>query len=145
MSATPLGTRLLKVKIGTVEFNADVSKCRIKSAAGDSDFVSFAQAAAGGSRDYTLEFTATQDPADSTSIWSQVFTAAGTTVAIKVLPYGGATVSATNPMISGSVVITEPDGDLLGGDANASTTAKFTMDLAWKFTAKPTIAITGTY
>jgi hypothetical protein len=145
MSATPLGTRLLKIKIGTQEYTADVKSVKITSAAGDSDFVSFAQAAAGGSRDYTLEMTATQDPADATSIWSQVFNAAGTTAAIKIAPYGGTTISATNPMVTGNVVITEPDGDLLGGDADASVTAKFTIDVAWKFTAKPALVTTGTF
>jgi hypothetical protein len=145
MSATPLGTRSLKIKIGTVEFNTDVSNVTIESAAADSDFVSFAQAAAGGARQYTLNFTATQDPADATSIWSQVFNSAGTTAAIKLNPYGNATISATNPMVTGNVIISEPDGTLLGGDADASATARFTMDLSWQFTAKPAVVTSGTY
>lgn len=145
MSTTPLGTRSLKIKIGAVEFNTDISNCRIVSAATDSDFVSFSQAAAGGARDYTLEFTATQDPADSTSIWNMVFNSPGTTAAVMLNPYGGGTLSASNPGFSGNVVITEPDGDMLGGEADASTTAKFTIELVWKFTAKPTKVITGTY
>lgn len=143
MSTSPLGTRKLKITIGSVEHTADVSSVKITSGAADSDFTSFADAAAGGRREYALEFTATQDPADSTSIWSKVWDHAGDTVAVKVLPYGGATVSATNPSFEGSVVITEPDGTLLGGDADASTTARFTMELAWKFTAKPTRKITA--
>lgn len=145
MSSTPLGTRSLKIKVGSTEHNMDVSNCRIVSAETDSDFTSFAQAAAGGARDYTLEFTATQDPADSTSLWSRVFDSAGSTVPVSINPYGGSTFSASNPGFTGSVVITEPDGDLLGGEADASATSRFTMDLAWKFTAKPTRVTTGTY
>lgn len=145
MSATPLGTRSLKFKVGSTEFNTDVSNCTIVSGASDSDFVSFAQAAAGGARDYTLKFTATQDPADATSLWTKMFTQAGTTVAVSINPYGGTTFSAANPGYTGNVVITEPDGDLLGGEANASTTSRFTIDLEWKFTAKPTVVVTGTY
>jgi len=145
MSATPLGTRSLKIKIGAVEYNTDISNCRIVSAASDSDFTSFAQAAAGGARDYTLAFTATQDPADSTSLWRKVFDSAGTTVAVSLNPYGGTTFSTSNPGYAGNVVITEPDGDMLGGEADASTTARFTIDLEWKFTAKPTQVTTGTY
>jgi hypothetical protein len=145
MSTTPLGTRSLKLKIGATEFNMDVSNCRITSAESDSDFVSFAQAQAGGARDYILAFTATQDPADPTSIWNMVFDDAGTTAAVMINPYGGGTLTATNPGFSGNVVITEPDGDLLGGEADASTTAKFTIELEWKFTAKPTRVTTGTY
>lgn len=145
MSATPLGTRLLKIKIGATEFNVDVSNVTIESAETDSDFTSFAQAAAGGARDYTLNFTATQDPADSTSLWNQVWTNAGSTVAVSLNPYGGGTFSASNPGFSGSVVITEPDGTLLGGEADASTTARFTIECSWKFTAKPTKVTSGTY
>lgn len=145
MSATPLGTRSLKIKIGTVEYNVDVSNVTIESAESDSDFTSFAQAAAGGARDYTLNFTATQDPADSTSLWSKVFDSAGTTVAVSLNPYGGTTFSASNPGFTGNVVITEPDGPLLGGEADASTTARFTMECSWKFTAKPTKVTSGTY
>jgi len=145
MSSTPLGTRSLKIKIGATEFYTDISNCRISSAESDSDFVSFAQAAAGGARDYTLAFTATQDPADSTSIWNMMFNSPGTTAAVMINPYGGGTLSASNPGFSGNVVITEPDGDLLGGEADSSTTAKFTIELEWKFTAKPTKVTTGTY
>jgi hypothetical protein len=145
MSSTPLGTRSLKLKIGTVEYNTDVSNCTIEVADADSDFTSFADAAAGGAKNYTLKFTATQDPADTTSIWTKVFTAAGSTVAVSLNPYGGTTLSATNPGISGNVVVQLPDGTLLGGDADSSTTAKWTMDLEWPFTAKPTLVTTGTY
>lgn len=137
MSNTPLGTRSLKLTIDGVERYADVSKVTIKSKEADSDFVSFADAAAGGKRDYSLAFTATQDPADATSIWNIMWDQPGEEVPVVVLPYGGATVSATNPAFEGTLIVSEPDGDLLGGEADASTTAKFTIDLEWKFTAKP--------
>ena len=143
MSTSPLGTRTLKITIDSVEYTADVSSVKIESASADSDFTSFADAAAGGKREYTLAFTATQDPGDATSIWSQMWDNVGDTVSVKVVPYGGATISATNPAFTGNVVVTEPDGTLLGGDADASTTARFTMELAWKFTAKPTRVITA--
>lgn len=145
MSSTPLGTRSLKIKIGAVEFNADVSNTEIVAGAADSDFTSFAQAASGGARKYTLKFTATQDPADATSLWSKVWLNAGSTAAVSVNPYGGATFSASNPGFTGNVTIKEPDGTLLGGSADASTTARFTMDCEWEWTAKPTLVTTGTY
>lgn len=138
MSSTPLGTRSLKLKIDGVEYTADVSKVYIDSAAADSDFVSFADAKAGGRREYTLKFTATQDPADATSIWNIVWTQTGEEIDVEVNPYGGAAASAANPTFTGTVTITEPDGTILGGEADPSTTARFTMELEWKFTAKPT-------
>jgi hypothetical protein len=137
MSATPLGTRTLKVTIDGVVRSADVSKCTLVSGAADSDFTSFADAAAGGKREYSLKFTATQDPADITSLWYVMWTKTGQDVPVEILPYGGAVVSATNPKFTGTVNVTEPDGDILGGEADPSTTARMTMELEWKFLAKP--------
>lgn len=132
-----LGTRSLTLSIGGQDVTAQVSNCRITSAEADSDFVSFADAAAGGAREYRLAFTATQDMATGT-MWDKVWSAAGTTVAVIIKPAGGTTASVTQPHFTGNVVITEPDGDILGGEANASATAKFTFDAEWVFTAKPT-------
>jgi|SRR5690242_20525931 len=145
MSTTPLGTRSLKIKIGATEYNADVNDCQIIAGPADSSFTSFAAAASGGARKYTLKFTATQDPADATSIWRKVWMSAGSTIAVVINPYGGANASAANPTYSGNVVVTEPDGNLLGGPANSDPSAKFTIDLEWVFTGKPVETITGAY
>ena len=134
-----LGTRSLTLKLAATDVTVQVSNCRIVSGAADSDFTSFADAAAGGSRTYRLQGTASQDVATG-SIWDKIWNSAGSTVAVIVAPNGGATASPTQPTFSGNVIITEPDGDLLGGEANASATAKFTIDFDWEFTAKPTMA-----
>jgi hypothetical protein len=131
-----LGTRQLVLTIGGTDFTAQVSKTTIVSGAADSDFTTFADAAAGGAREYRLEFTAVQDPATGT-LWDKVWTAAGTTVAFIVKPAGGTTASPTQPHFTGNAVITEPDGDLLGGEADASSTARFTFECSWVCTAKP--------
>lgn len=132
-----LGTRLLTLSVGGTDYTAQVSNCRITSAAADSDFTSFADAANGGAREYKLAFTAVQDVAAGT-LWDKLWTAAGTTVPVIVKPAGGATSpSVAQPHFTGSVVVTEPDGDLLGGEANASATSRFTFECEWAFTAKP--------
>lgn len=123
--------------VGGTDFTAEVSNCRITSEESDSDFVPFASAASGGARLYKLAFTAAQDPATA-SLWDKMWTSAGTTAAVIVKPAGGTTASPTQPHFTGNVVITEPDGDILGGEANKSTTARFTFDCEWEFTAKPT-------
>ena len=132
-----IGTRKLKIEIDAVEYTASVSNARFTAAAGDSDFVSFADAAGGGSRLYKLEGTAVQDAA-SASIWSLIWDQAGTTVPVTLMPYGNATPTVAEPHFTADVVISEPDGDLLGGEANASTSARFTIDFAWDCEAKPT-------
>ena len=132
-----LGTRLLEIVIDGTARSAEISSCKISAAETSSDFVSFADAAAGGGRDYTLDLTAVQDLASST-LWDLVWASAGSTVACTYKPYGNVTASPTQPHYTFSVVITEPDGDFLGGDADASTTARFTFDVSWLLTAKPT-------
>lgn len=132
-----LGTRLLTLEIDGTDFTAQVSNVRIVSGESDSDFVTFADAAAGGAREYKLAFTAVQDPAAGT-LWDEVWTNAGDTVPFTIAPAGGAAPTVGTPHFEGSAVITEPDGDILGGEANASTTARFTFECEWVCTAKPT-------
>lgn len=132
-----LGTRLLQLTVDTVDRTAEVSNVRIVSGESDSDFVTFADAAAGGAREYRLAFTAVQDPETGT-LWDEVWSNAGDTVPFVIKPTGSAAASATEPWFTGSAVITEPDGDLLGGEANASTTARMTFEVEWVCTAKPT-------
>lgn len=132
-----IGTRLLTVEINSVARTAEVSKCRVTSNDAGSDFTTFADAAAGGAREYRLEFTAVQDAA-SASLWSEIWDNAGTDVAFVIAPYGNATPTVGEPHFEGTATIKEPDGDLIGGDADASTTARFTFDAVWVCTAKPT-------
>jgi hypothetical protein len=132
-----IGTRKLTLTIDGDEVAAEVSSATITSKEAKSDFVSFADAAAGGSREYGLKLKFIQD-AESTSLWNQVWSAAGTDVAVVVRPYGNATASATEPHFHGTVTISEPSGDFLGGDADPSTSARFVTEVEWIFTAKPT-------
>jgi hypothetical protein len=133
---TAIGTRLLTLEIDSGDVTAQVSNVRVVSAESDSDFLSFADAANGGARQYTLAFTATQDPATDT-LWDQVWTNAGATVTGTIAPFGNAAPSLSEPHFTISAVIKEPDGDLLGGEANASTTARMTFECEWELTAKP--------
>lgn len=132
-----LGTRLLTLSIGGTDYTAQISKAVITSGEADSDFVTFADAAAGGKREYRLEFTAVQDMATAT-LWDKVWTSAGTSVAYILKPYGNAAASATQPHYSGNAVITEPDGDFIGGEADSSVSARMTFECSWVLDAKPT-------
>lgn len=132
-----LGTRLLVLTIGGTDFTAQISKAVLTSNEADSDFVTFADAAGGGKREYRLEFTAVQDLATGT-LWDKVWTAAGTTVAGILKPYGNAAASVGQPHYSFNATITEPDGDFLGGEADASTSARMTFECSWVLDAKPT-------
>lgn len=141
---TALGTRLLKIKIGTTEYTAQVNKSVITSGAAPTDFVTFADAAAGGKREYRLEFTAVQDT-DTGTLWDKVWTSAGTSVAIIHNPYGVATATAATPFFTANATVTEPDGDFIGGEANSSTASRFTFACSWVLDAKPTKVTTGAF
>jgi len=120
-----LGTRLLKLEIDAVERSAEVSNARITSGESDSDFLTFA------------DFTAAQDAVAAT-LWDLIWTGAGDEVDGTFIPYGNAVPSATQPHYEFTAVVSEPNGDLLGGEANTSVTARFTIDCEWKLTGKPT-------
>lgn len=141
---TALGTRLLKIKIGATEYTAQASVMKVVSGGADQDFVTFADAAGGGAREYRLEFTAVQDTATGT-LWDQVFSNAGTSVAIVLNPYGVGTATASAPFFTANATITEPDGDFIGGEANASTSARMTFSCSWVLDAKPVKVTTGTF
>lgn len=134
---TALGTRTLVITIGDQDYTAQVSKAVITSGESDSDFITFADAAAGGARDYALAFTAVQDM-ETGSLWDKVWTAAGDTVACLLKPYGNAAASVAQPHYSFNATVKEPDGDFIGGEANASTTARMTIECTWPLDAKPT-------
>jgi hypothetical protein len=132
--------RLLKISVAGTDYTAQVSKAVITSGESDSDFVTFADAAAGGAREYTLEFTAVQDAVVAT-LWDKVWTAAGTSVACILKPYGNTTATAGQPHYSFDAVVSEPDGDFIGGGADASVTARQVIECAWTLVAKPTKVI----
>jgi hypothetical protein len=132
-----LGTRSLTLSIGGTDYTAQISKGVITSGEADADFVSFADAAAGGAREYRLECTGVQDLVTGT-LWDKVFTSPGTSVAFILRPYGNATASTTQPHFAGNAIISEPDGDFIGGEADSSATARMTFDISWVCTAKPT-------
>lgn len=132
-----LGTRSLTVSVGGTDYTGQVSVAKITSAESDADFVTFADAAAGGARDYVFEFTAVQDAATGT-LWDKIWTVPGTTVACLLKPYGNVAASVAQPHYTFNAVVTEPDGDLIGGEADSSTSARMTVECEWPLTAKPT-------
>jgi hypothetical protein len=128
--------RLIELDVDGVDRSDEVSKARITSGAADSDFLTFSEARGAGSRQYRLSFTCAQDHASDT-LWDIIWTAAGTEIDGVYAPYGNAVPSAGQPHYEFTAVVSEPDGDLMGADANRSTTAVATIDVVWDLTAKP--------
>lgn len=141
MTIPGLGTRALKLEINSVDYSNAVSSVKVTSAESDSDFLTFAAAAAGGSRQYKLSMTLAQDVA-ANSLYRLIWDSAGTEVPVVVRPAGGTVISATQPTYTGTAIVAEPDGDFLGGDADKSSSARFTIEVDWEFLAKPVMDIT---
>lgn len=136
-----IGTRLLQLTIDGDPVTAEVSKAEITSNDAGSDFTTFEDAANGGAREYRLEMTLVQDMATG-SLWRKTWDAVGESVDFLLGPYGGDTLTTptpTQPVQAGTVTITEPDGTFLGGSADSSTSARFTVDVAWVLDARPTL------
>lgn len=132
-----VGSRLMKVKIGATEFSAQCSALAV-AARDVSGPVTFQEAADGGAKEWVLRATVLQDP-ESTSLWTQAWSNAGSTVAVVVNPHGVDTFAAATPGMVGNVIIMQPGGDFLGGEADSATSVRRTWTLEWPFTAKPTL------
>jgi len=131
-----LGTRNLTLTIGGTEFAAQVFDAKFTSAAADSDDVTYAEAGSGGGRTYALDLVLTQDMAAST-LWTEMWENTGDDIAVLLRPYGNASASASQPHFTATVNIREPDGDLIGGTADLSPSARQKIEVSWPCTAKP--------
>ena len=129
--------RLIALEVDGDDRSDEVAKAVITSAPAESDFLTFAEARAGGGRDYVLAMTIAQDHASGT-LWDLIWTGAGTEVAGTYAPYGNAAPTVAQPHYDFTATVAEPDGDFLGGEANSSTTAVATVEVEWALNAKPT-------
>lgn len=133
-----LGKRLLKIEIDGVAYEGQVSSARITAGDADTDFLTFADAATGGAKEYTLTGTIVQDLAVG-SLWREMWDNTGDTVPFTLMPYGNSTPTAGQPHVEGSAIISLPDGDVVGGDASTSASDLMSVEIAWVCTAKPTL------
>lgn len=134
-----VNTRDLKLYVDGVDVSDAVAKARFASKASDSDWLSFAMAASGGATDWTLKIEMSQDT-DADSLYSLLWTGAGSTVPVVLWPNGrpvSGTATATQPKFSASVIVSWPDGDVLGGEADDSATARMTTEVEWACLAQP--------
>lgn len=137
-----IGTRKTELIIDAVNYTDEVSTVILSSGETDSDFVSFAEALAGGGRDYMLKLRIRQDT-ETAALWYYCWSASGDDVTYEFWPNGGyPTPSATTPKFSGTLTISEPDGDFLGGESNVSARKVNAVEVEWVCLDKPTLTTT---
>lgn len=129
--------RSLVLTVGGTDYSTQVFSCAVEADDADSDEVTFAEAAAGGGRKYTLNVKLTQDMA-ATTLWSKIWDSAGEDVAVLLKPYGNLVASDTQPHYSLTANVREPKGTLFGGDADASPSKRWSVEVDWPLSAKPT-------
>lgn len=132
-----LSGRTLKISVDSTDYETQVFAATVEADDAESDNVTFAEAAAGGGRQYLLKITLTQDMAAST-LWSEIWDNAGSDVEVLMKPYGNATASASQPHFTMTATIKEPNGVLFGGEADASPTNRWQTEVEWVLAAKPT-------
>lgn len=127
-----LGTRSLTLMIDEVPRTADVSDCRIvteeRPAGLRPIYTSRWQ--------YRLQCTAAQD-LTAGSLWDLLWSRENQDVEVDLRPAGGDFPTPEQPWFTGIVTITGSEGDLIGGQANASPRSRFTFAIDWPFRAKP--------
>lgn len=122
-----LTTRVTHFSVDGIEFGGQASAATIKSKANawrplNSLVADF---------DYTIDVTAGQD-LSAASLWSVIFTQAGQLVPIVLKPYGNIDApTADKPWVSTTAIVTQPEGDLIGGAQDASTTTRRTVSVTW--------------
>jgi hypothetical protein len=140
---TRIGTRSLLLAMDGTDYTADVSKALITSTTKGTT-----RALADGSlgeiqiREYRLEVTTPQDPA---GLWGSIWANAGTFQDFYLAPEGNADASTSQPHWSGVLSLTEPEGDFLGGTADASRRRILTASMSWLILGRPTRLTSGTY
>lgn len=131
-----LDKRSLELVVNGIETSAQISTGKIASAAASSSFTTFQDARNGGKREYRLVCTGVQDLGTGT-FWDLVWSHAGEQVEFYMRPYGNPIPTVEKPHFAGVVTIKENDGDLIGGDADADTSARQTIEVEWVCTGKP--------
>lgn len=124
------GTKLM-LKLGATDYWADITSYELSNEEADSDVTTFADASAGGARQFKLTGSAIQST-DTNSFWSYIWANTGQTVAFTLAPWGNSSATAAQPFFTGNVTIGPKPS--LGGEAG---TGAFTFDFEWNVQGDP--------
>jgi len=123
-----LTSRVQSFTVDGTDFSGQTASATVKGTPGDDRFLN--QAAP--ENEYTIEITAGQDLTVQ-SLWYLMFTRVNEQVPIVLKPYGNEDEpSETQPWVTVNAWVAEPDGDIIGGDAQTSTTTKRMFAVSWR-------------
>lgn len=125
-----ISTRDLELVVDGVAYSPDITKAVVGSNDTTSDFPLYGVL----EKDYTLGIVLLQD-AGPNSVWSTIFDFAGDDVVYVLRPYGNEVPTLAEPHFQGVCTIREPDGDLLGTEADPTPDGpRPTIEVAWPCT-----------
>lgn len=124
----------LKLTIGSTDYWADVTSAVLDNEEADTGATTFADAQAGGARQYFFTLNAIQST-DSASLWSYIWANTGEIVAYTYAPHGNTTATANEPHFVGTVKI--PPKPSIGGEAGANV--EYTFEVRMDCQEEPTL------
>jgi hypothetical protein len=126
----------LALSFGGTEFWADHTKYELDNEAADGGKTTFADAAAGGGRQFFLSLAAIQST-QAASFWRFAWANTGNVVAYRLAPHGNAVASPDEPHFVGTVKIgAKPK---IGGEA--SEDGEFDFEIRWDCQEEPTLDV----
>lgn len=123
--STRIKGKSLTLTIGAKDYAADATNIVLENEDADNDVTTFADAAAGGSKQWFFTMTAVQST-DADSLWRFLWDSTGDEVAYVFAPHGNTTPSATQPHFTGNVTVGAKPS--IGGDANSTFTFEVRLD-----------------
>lgn len=126
--STRIKGNALKLTIDGDDYYADCISVVLENEEANSNVVTFADAAAGGSWQWFFTIEAIQS-GDTTSFWQKMWDMAGgtTDIAYEFNPWGAATPSSSQPNFEGNVRLKQPP--FIGGAASVTDEYTFTVRL----------------
>lgn len=124
----------LKLTIGNTDYWADFISAVLENEEADTGATTFADAQAGGARQYFFTLNAIQST-DATSFWSYVWANTGEIVSYTYAPHGNTTATANEPHFTGTVKV--PPKPSIGGEAG--TNVEYTFEVRMDCQEEPTL------
>lgn len=126
----------LALKFGSpaVDYWCDVTAATITNDEGDTDVITFCDAAEGGGRQYFLNMTAIQST-DADGLWRYTWEHSGEVVGFTYAPHGNELPTVEQPHFIGTVKI--GPRPTIGGEAGTANT--FTFETVWEIEGVPTL------
>ena len=124
--ATRINGKSLSIKFGATEFKTEIGSFFYRNAEKDGGYVTFADDAAGGSRQYFIEIESLTST-DAAALWMMLDDSTGDEVTVSFAPHGNTAGAAGEPVWTGTAIVGSPPD--IGGAAGEEWNFEYRLDL----------------